>query len=448
MGASARYGVHLTGQAPLNHRLLISFLSWRPGAFARDGARIFFWLGLRAAFQAVTVVLLARWLGASGYGVFVAALAVASFFTPIAAMGMPAVLLRDGARHCDRLPWLLMRSLRLSLLAIIACVIMATLAQRWSLPPSAPLWALVFLAAGEIAGGAWTEIFARTAQAKAQSHRFGAILAGLAAVRLSALLFLAALGPPTPCAWMLAFGLSSLVYVALLTLGAWPLLGHIKQAGFAPTTWKETGPAVREGFPFVTGALAFRLQAEFNKPVLAHLGYAQAGAFSIAQRAVDFAALPLAALQEALWPRFFAAANPRQRAIRTGALLVLLAAATGSALALAAPLLPSLLGHDYQEAGQVLVWLALLPALQVCRNLGNAWLMALGYSHLLTVVYVLAAVAGVTSTLMWVPRYGLHGAMAAAYSGDLAAIFVQALALYGKSDASKTADPCVRLNRE
>ncbi len=448
MGGSARCGARLTGQGGRHECLLLSFLSWRPGAYARDGARIFFWFCLRATFQAVTIVLLARWLGASGYGVFVGALAVASFFTPMAAMGMPSVLLRDGALHSDRLPWLLMRALRLSLLATTACVVTATLAQWWSLPPSAPVWALALLAAGEIVGGALTEIFARTAQANARSHRFGAILTGLAAARLAALLVLAAFSPPTPSTWMLAYGLSSLVYVAFLMLGAWPLMGHARQVAFVSSNWKETGLAVREGLPFVTGSLAFRLQAEFNKPVLAHLGYAQAGAFSIAQRAVDLAALPLAALQEALWPRLFAAANPRQRAWRSGALLLLLAVATGLALALVAPLLPLLLGLDYQEAGQVLVWLALLPALQVGRNLGNVWLIAHGYSHLLTVVYVLAAVAGVSLTLLWVPRYGLRGAVAAAYGGELAAIFVQALAFHRKSNASKTVDPCVRVNEE
>ncbi|MGC8808477.1 MAG: hypothetical protein ACP5QB_13265, partial [Thiomonas sp.] len=61
---------------------------WRPGAYARDGARIFGWLLLRAAAQAATVLLLARWLGAGGYGAFVAALAIASFFTPLAGLGL------------------------------------------------------------------------------------------------------------------------------------------------------------------------------------------------------------------------------------------------------------------------------------------------------------------------------------------------------------------------
>lgn len=74
-------------------------LRWRPGPYALDMLMIFGWLLLRAAAQAFTVLLLARWLGASHYGAFVAAVAVASFLTPLAGMGMTTIILRDGARR-------------------------------------------------------------------------------------------------------------------------------------------------------------------------------------------------------------------------------------------------------------------------------------------------------------------------------------------------------------
>lgn len=100
-------------------------LAWRPGGYARDGARIFGWLLLRAAAQALTVLLLARWLGASGYGEFVAALAVASFFTPLAGLGLGAVLLMRGARAPEHLPALSAQATRLWAISALGFTLVA-----------------------------------------------------------------------------------------------------------------------------------------------------------------------------------------------------------------------------------------------------------------------------------------------------------------------------------
>ncbi|MDY0330914.1 MAG: lipopolysaccharide biosynthesis protein [Thiomonas sp.] len=390
-------------------------MRWRPGAYARDGACIFMWLLLRAAAQAATVLLLARWLGAEGYGVFVAALAVASFFTPLAGMGMAAILLRDGAREPERIDALLRQALRWWRRSAVLSIGVGVLAMQWGLPSALPWAPLVALAAGEIAAGSLVEILSRMAQARHRAARFGAIQAGLPGVRLLALLALAMFAVPTPTLWMLVYGASSLGYAAALL---WVETRSIQPMPSAHI-------AARDGLPFVTGALSYRLQAEFNKPVLAHLGYAQAGAFGIAQRVVDLAALPLSALQEALWPRLFASADPRKRALRSGAALLLLALLAGGVLMLAAPLLPWLLGADYEAAANTLVWLAFLPALQVARNLGNAWLMACGQTAILNPVYIAASVVGMLLTVVLAPRFGLNGAAAAAYGAEATALLAQ-----------------------
>src|SRR3546814_2019418 len=72
-------------------------------------------------------------------------------------------------------------------------------------------------------------------------------------------------------------------------------------------------------------AFATKLQAEFNKPILAHLGFDLAGAYNVAQRASDLASMPLSALQESLWPRLYAQQNPIRQLCRTGLVLLTLA---------------------------------------------------------------------------------------------------------------------------
>lgn len=387
---------------------------WRPGAYARDGARIFGWLLLRAAAQAATVLLLARWLGATGYGAFVAALAIASFFTPLAGLGLGGVLLIRGARAPAQLGALQRRATAAWLVASIGVVPLALLALATSLPDAQPLWALALLASAEVAAASWVELQARCAQARHQAHRFGAIQAGLPLARLAALLVVLPWLPPSPAVWMAAYAAASTVYAAALAYSAARPTMDAARTEPLPTN----ATLVREGLPFAGGAVAMRLQAEFNKPVLAHLSYAQAGAFAVAQRVIDLAALPLAALQEALWPRVYATAAPNARLVRTGALLLLLALAAGLALALAAPLLPALLGVGYAAAADALALLSLLPAVQLVRNLGNAWLIANVSNAALYGVYAASAAAGVLLALLLVPRWGLDGAVGAMYGSE------------------------------
>jgi O-antigen/teichoic acid export membrane protein len=394
---------------------------WRPGAYAQDGLRLFGWLVLRAAAQAATVVLLARWLGASGYGEFVAALAVAGFFTPLAGLGLGAVLLVRGARAPQQLPALQAQAARLWAISSVAFSLIATAAMSLSLPGHQPLWAMAALAVAEVAAASWVELVARGRQARHQVHAFGAIQAGLPLARLAALALSLPWLPASAAAWMLIYAAASLIYAT--TLGISCAVSSRFQAEKPPS--QPTTALLREGAPFVVSAASLRMQAEFNKPVLAHLDYTQTGALGVAQRVVDLVTLPLAALQEALWPRVFASERPGSRLLQTGAMLVALALLSGAALALAAPLLPWLLGPDFAVASQALGWLALLPAVQLTRNLGNAWLIANGNSRSLTVVYLAAAAAGVLLALILVPRWGLSGAVWGMYGSEAVAIVVQ-----------------------
>src|SRR5690606_9799016 len=125
----------------------------------------------------------------------------------------------------------------------------------------------------------------------------------------------------------------------------WPV---VRVAAPLVTQGATEAMPMTSGLPFSASALAMRLQVEFNKPVLAHAGFGLAGSYNIAQRAVDMASLPLAALQEALWPKLYAQANPLPQLRRTGVALLLLAALAGALIWLAAPLLPLLVGNAHE----------------------------------------------------------------------------------------------------
>ncbi len=387
---------------------LSKLLAWRPGGYLRASGGLFGWLQLRAAAQAAMVVLLARALGVDGYGLFVTALAVSGFFSPIAGLGLGVLLLRDGACAPAGLPRQLGMTLALWWPAVLACSLCAVTLLAWSLPSRVPLAALAAFALAEIGTASFVEIAARVEQARHRMSAFGAIQAGLILARLAGLLVYAAAGQATAvgCLWVYAIASALYAFALLRRLVA-------EHAPIRPS--KRDWAIARESLPFTIGALSFRLQAEFNKPLLARASYGQAGNFSVVQRVVDLTSLPLQALQEALWPRLYSGRHSTRQLWLVGAALLAAALLGGGVLALLAPWVARMLGAGFEDTAHFLTLLALLPALQLVRNLLNAVVAQQRRQSMLTAIYLVSGVAGILLNLWLVPAAGLHGAVSASY---------------------------------
>jgi hypothetical protein len=342
---------------------------WRPGAYARDGLHIFGWLLLRVAAQAATVLLLARWLGASGYGEFVAALAVAGFFTPLAGLGLGAVLLVRGAR------------------------------ARAAAGPASPGRAAV----GHLLGGVQphrhrglglepTQSPAALGAGRLGSCRGGGdILGGADCARQA--------GPPSGAcvrrhpgrvALGSAGGLGLIPTLAArqprrvdahlrrcqphLRSGPWHLLCRLLAFSSGETAFQThkcplaRGRAVRGGRNLTSHAGGIQ-QARARASGLYSNGCLGRGAASGGPCHFALGRVARGAVAQNLCLR-----TARLPSVANRAMLVALALLSGAALALAAPVLPWLLGPDFTAASQALICLALLPAVQLLRNLGNAWL--------------------------------------------------------------------------
>lgn len=387
---------------------LSKLLAWRPGGYLRASGGLFGWLLLRAVAQAAMVVLLARLLGVEGYGLFVTALAVSGFFSPVAGLGLSGLLLRDGACEPEGLPRNLGMALSLWWPAALVSSLAATALLAWSLPSRIPLAALAAFALAEIGAASFLELAARVEQARHRVGAFGAIQAGMILARLAALLLYAALGAVAPVGWLWVYAASSAIYAVFLA--------RRLVAGHRPV-WpqKRDWRMARESFPFTIGALSFRLQAEFNKPLLARASYGQAGSFGVAQRAIDLASLPLQALQEALWPRLYSGRHSARQLWLVGAVLFAAALLGGGVLVLLAPWIARLLGAGFEATTRLVMLLALLPALQLVRNLLNVVVAQQRRQSVLTAIYLASGAAGILLNLWLVPTAGLHGAVAASY---------------------------------
>lgn len=391
-------------------------LSWRPGRLARHSGSLLLWMVLRAVAQSITVLMLARLLGADGYGQLVAILAVASFVAPFVGLGLSNIVLRNGARDAGGL-WFYrefaMRALRLSLApgVVIACLLVMLL-----LPGGITQVAVFCAIAGELTATSVVELRARCQQAERGIGAFGAINAGLPLVRVFALLLLYVTFTNRSVEVVLwVYAAASFSYAAAL----W----------FPWRKWQSGEPAKLpmvfvEGVPFCMAGFVMRLQAEFNKPVLAHLGFDLVGAYNAAQRIIDLASLPSSALQESLWPRLYAEETSRRKLHVSSMLLIVLAVGCAIGIWLAAPLLPLVLGEEFGSAVSTARCLVLLPLLQAIRSLLNFHVIRRNCTQLIGWASGGGAIASVVGVVTLVPGHGIIGAVTSTYVAEVAMLMI------------------------
>jgi O-antigen/teichoic acid export membrane protein len=392
--------------------------------YIRSSATLTGWLVLRAGSQALTTFAIARSLGPNGYGTFVAYIAIASFFIPLAGFGIGNVILIRGAREPGNLPHLIGAAFGIwagsTLLFGLAGLAVAFL----SLPHTEHIALAACLVLSEIACSSLVELIARIEQSEHHIQRLGATFAGLAIGRMAGAAVFLLLSSNDLATWMAIYTAGSIIFCTGLLHRffrrhrvCWP----------ERIQWRLLG----EGLPFGIGATSIRLQGEFNKPVLAQISFAATGNLNVAQRAIDVVSIPLTALQEALWPRLYAHPEPC-RHLRIAAGIFGLAIALGVLLSVAAPLLPHLLGQGYAESATLVIWLAWLPCLQVVRNLVAALVIAKGRQQQLTLVYIVSAGIGIVVNLQLISRYALVGAVLAAYIVEFLTVVLLLALLVGR----------------
>jgi O-antigen/teichoic acid export membrane protein len=388
--------------------------SWRPGRYLTQSGRVLGWLCVRAAAQAAAVVLVSRLLGAHGYGQFVSVVAVASLLAPLAGLGLAGAVLRDGARAPESHAALFRDALRVWRWSTLASAATAIALAYLLLPAGLPWLVTPAVIAIEVASISLTELVARAAQAQQRLGAFGAISAGLPLTRLAAVAAYSQLAEPTLSSWLWTYAAASAAYSLAIGLV------------FRPSTATRSRSELQtlSGLPFSATAIAARVQAEFNKPILARNDFALAGSLSAAQRTLDVVTLPLMALQEALWPRLYAKLDPSRDLRVMGGFLLVLAALAGTVLTAAGPILPWILGPGFDAATTALTLLAWLPTAQAGRSLMNFQVIR----RERTAYLVWAAAAGTAASVMFVatfvPKKGIAGAAEAAYLTEAVMIAV------------------------
>ncbi|HNL32763.1 MAG TPA: oligosaccharide flippase family protein, partial [Pseudomonadales bacterium] len=262
-------------------------LAWRPGGYLRASGALFGWLAVRTLAQTVLFILVARTLGAKGYGELVSVMALAGVFS-FAVMGVSAVLVREGARDPLRLPQLVADMVRLWLFYMPVLCALAFGISLLLLGDLVPISAAAAIIMAEVVCATAVDGIGRIYQSQDRLAMMGLVSSGLMLIRLATFVVLSPFLHWTVTTWAFGYLAGSAGYLGILILMMNRSSLRIKGESIAHTA--------KASLPFSFSYAAQKIQAEINKPLLARINdVSGAGTLSAAQRFTDLLLLPILA---------------------------------------------------------------------------------------------------------------------------------------------------------
>jgi O-antigen/teichoic acid export membrane protein len=370
------------------------------------------WLGAaqagRLALQTATFVLVARALGAHGFGAFAAALALVSILSPFAALGAGNLLVMHVARRPESFREHWGAVLAMVPLAGVPLVALSLAVGSLLLPVPAVL--VLVVAVAELVFSRLAELAGQAFQGLERAKAVALVSMAQPTLRLTAAVAFTVSGSRSPVEWGL-FYLAGTVGAALIGLGV-----VTATLGRPQSSRSALSSAARQGAWFALAQSSANIYTDIDKMLLAPLGsLAAAGAYTAGYRATAMAFTPVAGMLQATYARFFKRGRigiegSRRFAVELLPAAALYGAAAGIGLLLLAPVLPRVLGPGYGDAAGVLRYLAALPLIQAVYYLAGDALTGAGYQRVRTTIQLAAAGVNVLLCLWLIPSLSWRGA--------------------------------------
>jgi O-antigen/teichoic acid export membrane protein len=374
--------------------------------------------------QAMYFILIARNLGPNQYGTFVAVSATAAIVSPFVGNGSDSLMIKNVSRNRSSFRFYWGNTLLISSVLGVLLSLVVILACRACLPHSLSLLVILELVVAEAVFGRMVDVSAKAFQAVELLKWTASINVLAALMRLAGIVAILVLHRPTLKAW-------SAAYLTTAAISATAALVCVLMKLGRPT------PAVRlipkellEGLYFSIGLSAQTIYNDIDKSMLARLGSLNAtGIYAAAYRLIDVSFVPVKSLLAAAYPTFFRSGQAgirgsvefAQRLLRKP---LLYSATIASAMLVAAPLVPLVLGAQYAQTVEALRWLSILPILKTLHYFAADSLTGAGMQGLRTLMQTIVAVFNVLANFWIIPRASWRGAAWSSLASDglLAAI--------------------------
>jgi O-antigen/teichoic acid export membrane protein len=380
------------------------------GSLTRNASWVFLGQGLSVICLGAYFVLLARLLGKVEYGIYAGAFAMVAVLSPYSTLGSPVVLLRHVSPDHSKFA-----SYWGNVLTVTPALGIAfTVLLAWVGPHVTPAysWKLVSCIAFADCLCAQLTIAASQAFQAFEKLRMTAIF-NLLLNFLRTLLagfMLWRLHHATARQWAVAALAVSLIATASA------LVFVTRSYGKPSFSRRLLSRHAGEGLVFALSGSTAGIYNNVDKTLLGHYGMNAAnGIYTMAYRVIDVACMPVMSVSSAAFPRFFqkGGGGIQSTAAYAGRLIrrtALIAALSTAAMLLAAPIIPHLIGHAFDESVLALRWLCLLPVFRSFHSCAADALTGAGHQKLRLGNQATVAAFNFGVNIYLIPHYGWRGA--------------------------------------
>ena len=369
--------------------------------------------------QAAYFIIIARVLGPENYGSFIGITALASLVFPFVALGTEHVLIQKVAvkpqlfftywGNC--LCVLLVNGAVLSIVCLLISPIFFT--DKISLMTIA-----LFIVADLICLGAVDFSLKALMSVYLTKKTSQLIIFTTCAKLLAALSLVAFFENPSIETWAILYT-GTLITISVLAI---TIVNRL--IGSPKPKFSSLIATIKQGFFFSIGTSASNINANLDKTMLASMAGLQAtGIYGSAYRFIEVGKVPIISLFGASYTRFFkygesGIQNTLKFAKKLLPLLVAYSIICVLGYQIFAPWIPYILGAEFQDAINALLWLSPLPAIFAIQLLAADSLTGAGYQRSRSIIQVVSAILNVGLNIWLIPLYSWKGAAWATLISD------------------------------
>ena len=396
--------------------------------------------------QAAYFIILARSLGASNYGSFVGISALASLISPFVALGTDDMLVKQVSVRREVFPSYWGNALLVLLLNSILITSCLLSISRLIFPDTVPLLSIGFILIADLLCLNLQDTSNKAMRTVGLMQKAAQLIVLTTLGKLLAILGIITFTNNLSFTvnvdintWSIFYFLSSLLVslFAVLTIN--------KMVGKPKLMLSRLKSDISQGIYFSLGMSASNINNNIDKTMLVSMATLDVtGVYGSAYRFINIGNVPMLSMFNATYPRFFQYGSQGWNSCLRFAKKILPVIVVYGALSFVgfqffAPIVPKILGAEYQNVVSTLRWLAPLPLIGGLQLLISNTLAGLGHQKARSIIQVISAVINVGLNIWLIPLYSLYGAIWATLASDsIRVICLLATLLYLYNLSKKT----------
>lgn len=386
---------------------------------ARDTLWMLFSKLFNVVMQAAYFIIVARLLGKENYGSFIVITAIASIVFPFVLLGSEHLLVKNVSTNRETFSTYWGNGLIVLITNGALFTIVLLLLFRGLFPQNIQWGTILLILIADLVCLALLDLGFKSLMATNMVNKTAQLgILNTCSKLLAALSLAVFFKNPSVTTWGYLYFTSSVI-MATITI----LLVN-KMIGLPRPILSELKSNITQGLYFSISTSANNINANLDKSMLGKLAsVGAAGIYGSAYRFIDVGSVPLLALSGATYTRFFqhgasGIKGSLNFAKRLMPMLAVYAIASVIGYWLLAPFIPAILGEEYREAIEALLWLSPLPAIATFQYLAADTLTGSGNQKARSVVQVGAAIINIILNIWLIPQFSWKGAAYATLISD------------------------------